>query len=112
MMLADTMEIPPRRRSRISWTCAFTRSCTATRPRVSTSSTGIAGDRLGQRRFRGGFDKGGGIVDLEQKLRRIADHVLQDQGHVEDVGIASQNLHACRQFAVSGRQDKVQLRFS
>jgi hypothetical protein len=99
MMLADTIETQLRRRSSTSWVCAFTRSCTVTRPRVSTSSTGIpatvsvsaASDR---------------ILDLEQKLRRIADHVLQHQVHVHDVGVARQELRAGRHLAISGRQDK------
>src|SRR5712664_1572530 len=38
IMLADTMRMPLRRRSKSSCVSALTRSCTATRPLVSTSS--------------------------------------------------------------------------
>ena len=112
MMLADTMEMP---------LCAAIQDLLDLRlhpllhrdpPAGEYLVHRHRGDRLGQRRFRGGFDEGGGIVDLEQKLRRIADHVLQDQGHVDDVGVAGQKLQACRHFAVSGRQDETRLRFS
>ena len=79
MMLADTIETPLRRRSRISWSLRLDpflhRDPSAGQHFVDRHP----GDRLGQHRFRDGFDEGGGILDLEQKLRRIADHVLQDQ---------------------------------
>jgi hypothetical protein len=54
-------------------------------------------DRFGQHSFGDGFDEGLGVLDVEEEFCRIADHVLQYQGGVEDVGVSGQELHALRE---------------